>query len=392
MAGLGLALGGGGSKGIYQLGAWKAFREIGLAFDAIAGTSIGSINGAFMAVDDYEGACRMWQNLSIGQCLAFAAPQNLKSNDLLSLGNAGVLVKELFVHHALDTQPMRDMISFYIKEEKLRSSMIRYGLMTAVLPDLSPRPLWIQDIPQNQLIDYIMASARLPGLEPVKIDGQRYIDGGVAENVPLSMLKKQGFRHIVAIDLSAARPGVHSPFLDNIQLTYIHNHLDLGKTLDLTPEILEKNHTLGYLDASKAFGRLSGDYYAFENDDYAQLAKRFDPDMLAGLEQAALAYDLKRTVIYRAQDFVDLILKRRHEVQADYEARRQSMHIDKKIKAIISGQLKVLNLLPSIRLSLLIELYAKAKQNRSFLAVPLRYFPNLELAARVLMAMDQNCE
>jgi NTE family protein len=58
---IGLALGGGGSKGAYQLGAWQAFREEGLRFSAIAGTSIGSVNGAFMAIDDYDGACEMWE-------------------------------------------------------------------------------------------------------------------------------------------------------------------------------------------------------------------------------------------------------------------------------------------------------------------------------------------
>lgn len=52
----GLALGGGGSKGAFEMEAWQAVRELGLEFDLIAGTSIESINAAFMVSDDYEVA------------------------------------------------------------------------------------------------------------------------------------------------------------------------------------------------------------------------------------------------------------------------------------------------------------------------------------------------
>ena len=52
----GLVLAGGGAKGAYQIGAWKALVDMGITFDAIAGTSIGSINGALIAAGDFEKA------------------------------------------------------------------------------------------------------------------------------------------------------------------------------------------------------------------------------------------------------------------------------------------------------------------------------------------------
>ena len=52
----GLVLAGGGGKGAYQIGAWKAMREMGIEFESIAGVSIGGINGAFIAADDYDKA------------------------------------------------------------------------------------------------------------------------------------------------------------------------------------------------------------------------------------------------------------------------------------------------------------------------------------------------
>ena len=52
----GLVLAGGGAKGAYQIGAWKAMREMGVTFNAVAGVSIGSINGALIVADEYEKA------------------------------------------------------------------------------------------------------------------------------------------------------------------------------------------------------------------------------------------------------------------------------------------------------------------------------------------------
>ena len=44
-----IALAGGGTKGAYQVGAWKAMRELGIPFDIVTGTSIGSVTAALMA-------------------------------------------------------------------------------------------------------------------------------------------------------------------------------------------------------------------------------------------------------------------------------------------------------------------------------------------------------
>ena len=52
----GLILAGGGAKGAYQIGAWRALRELGITFEAIAGVSIGAINGALIAQGDYDRA------------------------------------------------------------------------------------------------------------------------------------------------------------------------------------------------------------------------------------------------------------------------------------------------------------------------------------------------
>ncbi len=384
----GLALGGGGARGVFELGAWTAFHEMGVAFDVIAGTSIGAVNAAFMAMDDYAGAVGMWENIRIDQCVALSENQSLRSSDLLSLKNADVLARELLRQGALDTEPLRSLLSRSIDERRVRQSKVRYGLMTAVLPRMMPRPMWIEDIPPGQLIDYIMASARLPGLKAVQIDQQRFIDGGVIEVVPLSMIRGLGIRQITAIDLSGGMT-LKTPMLDNIRLTYIHDRMDLGGTLDITPEVLKRNRRLGYLDAMKAFGHLSGDYFSFTPEDHQSLLTAFGPDNVHGLEQAAIAYDIDRSPIYQPESFLDLIRTRRAEFQALYEEKRRLLQIDHKLRSIMNGRLQMLNLLPPMRLAFLLELGAHIRRSGSLLNIPMQHFHQLDLAAQALTRLDE---
>ena len=55
-----LALEGGGAKGAYQIGAWKALREAGVKIDAVAGTSVGALNGSLIVMGDLEKAERVY--------------------------------------------------------------------------------------------------------------------------------------------------------------------------------------------------------------------------------------------------------------------------------------------------------------------------------------------
>ena len=60
----GLVLEGGGAKGAYQFGCLLALAERGIAFDAIAGTSVGALNGALVAYDRLVVGQDYWRNLS----------------------------------------------------------------------------------------------------------------------------------------------------------------------------------------------------------------------------------------------------------------------------------------------------------------------------------------
>ena len=382
--GLGLALGGGGARGAYEMGAFKALTELGLTFTAVAGTSIGAINAAILLSSGYERALDMWNHLQVDQCIEFSPQVFLKEDqDVLSLRNAKALAHEIMTQGGLSTRPLRNLLESLVDEDAIRRHKTRFGLMTVVLSQVRPQPIWIEDIPKGQLIDYLLASAHLPGLQPVQIEGRRFIDGGFADNLPVGMLRSMGIRRIVAVDLEP-RGSLHGAFPDNIQLTYIHNRKPLGGLLDVNPARIQRNQRLGYLDTLKAFGQLAGEYYTFEPAQYQLLREQYGAELLTGLEQAALAYDLDRTRIWLAEDFISELKISRETAQQEFEEKRQSLKVEVKKRAILNGHLKAFKMLPHLRLALLIEMTASALQADKPLTIPLKLFPGLNAAAQAL--------
>ena len=67
MTKLGLVLSGGGAKGAYQIGAYRALRKLGKNPEIITGTSVGAINGLLIVQGDLYKAVKLWKNMSFSK-------------------------------------------------------------------------------------------------------------------------------------------------------------------------------------------------------------------------------------------------------------------------------------------------------------------------------------
>lgn len=82
----GLVLGGGGVRGAYQIGVWKALKEIGIEISAVSGTSIGALNSALIAQGEYDIAYKLWKEISIEKVVSI--PDNIRyDNNLFKAKN-----------------------------------------------------------------------------------------------------------------------------------------------------------------------------------------------------------------------------------------------------------------------------------------------------------------
>lgn len=255
----GLVLSGGGAKGSYEIGVWKALRDLDIPIAAVTGTSIGALNGAMLVQGDYELVNLAWTNFSVEQVIDIKKDQWMKEKIYEKHFSFLTVIKNLITSNGMKLTPLKKALDHYIDEDKLRNSPIDFGLVTFSLTELKPFQTFIHDIPEGQLVDYLVASACFPIFEPIKIDNQKYIDGGFYDNVPIELMTKLDIKNIIVVDISGFVP--KSKPTNDLNVIYIENNHDLGDTLEINPKKAKENINLGYLDTMKTFGLLQGKTY-----------------------------------------------------------------------------------------------------------------------------------
>ncbi len=280
LSNVGLVLSGGGAKGGYEIGAWKALIDMDITIGGVYGTSVGSLNAAAVGQGDFGKALEVW--IDISESKVMKPTQGQKTLIDAYGGSNEWSVGELFqgaidiIKKGIDVSPLRELLEELISEKTVRNSGIDFGLVTFDLTDLRPEMLFIEDIPEGKLIDYIMASADFPGFQTVRVDGKAFIDGGIYSNQPVEMALQRGFRNIVLVDIGRValrdRIARFQAFVQGAEVTHIVPRIMYGSTLDFDPEKIQLQIEEGYLDTLAAFGLVTGEYtYIFEDRDVLEV-------------------------------------------------------------------------------------------------------------------------
>lgn len=301
-----LVLSGGGSRGGYEIGVWQALREMGIPIHIVTGTSVGALNGAMVAQDEFELAVDLWKELETH--MVFDLDENKKKKTLLdhfdfeiagmSAGEALAYAKEILTNGGAGTSGLEKIVRKFVSEEKIRRSGTILGVVTVEFPSLKPHYLFTNDIPQGKLLDYILASAScFPAVQAKEIDGVRYIDGGYADVMPVELALKQGADNIIAVHLEAAgfvrRDTVELAEEMVSKMIMIKSHWELGNFLVFDTDNSRRIIRLGYLDTLKAFGIFDGQKYTFPKGELT-------PHQRSGAEAAAHILKLDPGIIYKS--------------------------------------------------------------------------------------------
>ena len=274
----GLVLAGGGSRGSYQIGVWKALRELNIRPDIITGTSVGALNGALIIQNSYDTAVNLWKSLNTTAIFDFPKEPHFLE-----------YAKAFFHQGGIQRNGLQKLLKNHLQEEKIRASQIPLGMVLVKKQDLSPCQVFTEDIPSGMLPDYLMATtACFPAACCHNIRGVDYIDGGYSDNLPIALAKKKGAHNVIAVCLDEWGTK-KTPFANDSSVIPIFPKWDLGNWLLFRKENTERNIRLGYLDAMKTFGVYEGDAFTFQTNTFRVLSQR---------KQVALArcrYLLKRT-------------------------------------------------------------------------------------------------
>lgn len=260
----GFALEGGGAKGAYQMGVFKAYIESGHEIHGVVGTSIGAVNAAMIASNELEQAVELWETISFEHLFEQEFIDAMKIDNNFP-GNITTALRKFISERGINQMKMREYLETYVDEAKIRASRIDFGLVTLSISERKPYEVFLRDIPEGKLIDYILASAKLPIFSPHNIDDNRFLDGGFINNCPINMLIDDGYDEIIAVRTKGF--GVYRRFDKDANVTIIQPNENLGHFFDFTADTAKTNIKRGYCDGLKIFQGLAGKHYYLQNVD-----------------------------------------------------------------------------------------------------------------------------
>ena len=260
---IGLALEGGGSRGAYHVGVMMACLDEGYDFDGFVGTSIGAVNAAAFAQGDFLKAVDLWLGINTEKLfdpdackLLEIAETKWDEWDKDKITSTRESLRRIIEENGIDTSIIKNLIDRTIDEKKLRASGHDYGLVTVSLSERRPYEMFLEDIEQGKLTQYIAASACVPGFQTVVIDDNSFVDGALYNSCPINMLIKKGYTDIIAVRTKA--PGVFRKVTapEGVNITMVVPKHDLGNPLVFSMEKIALNIEHGYQDWKTAAGKL----------------------------------------------------------------------------------------------------------------------------------------
>ena len=292
-----LVLCGGGSRGAYEIGAWQALRELGIRLDGVYGTSIGALNAALVARGDLDAARELWLNLSLTKIMTVEDPEDFAIDHMVSNKRDVIpFLVENAKRLRMDITPLEQMARAECDEPRIRAGGMDFGVMTFRVPQMQGLPMTLSDMKPGTLPDWIIASASCFPIFPAKhIDGQRYIDGGYCDNLPVDMALAGGADEVIAVELHPYF--THPEYARMPWLKVIRPRHSLGGFLDFNPKLMRRSLRLGYQDTMKLYRRFDGWLYTFRQVDTLALipaARRYGR-MLAAFDAEYMRRGALRT-------------------------------------------------------------------------------------------------
>lgn len=303
-----IVLSGGGSKGSYQIGVWRALRKLHIKYDIVTGTSVGALNGALMVQNKFHKAIKLWSKINMELLFGDEATNSTKIKDVLNMYRIN-----FFKNGGMDVKILEDVIDKYIDKDTFYNSKIDFGLVAVNLSGKKAVQMKKKDIPKDKLTDYLMASASCyPAFQKKDIDGNKFIDGGVFDNMPINLAIDLGADSIIAVDLCA--PGIKARPKKHVETITIKPNNKLTNFLNFYEEGSIRNIKFGYNDTMKVFGKYKGYKYTFKKKKIDDEISEYHKLFIYNLNQILNSEKLIKLIDVNLIDTEKLIIKTAEEI------------------------------------------------------------------------------
>lgn len=284
----GIVLEGGGAKGAYQIGAWKAFIDCGLKIKGVSGVSVGALNGALICMGDYEKAVDIWKNISYSKIMRvddYQMDKLIKGKFReLSLQEVSKSGRKFLVDGGLDVTPLKEMIDATIDEKRIRESDIEFIMETFSISNMKEVVISAKEAEEGYLKDYLLASANFPLFKSERLLGKKFLDGGIVNNVPIDLLIDRGYKDIIVIRIYGIGMEKKVKIPEDVNISYLAPRTNLCNILEFNNKKAARNISLGYYDAMRMLYSLAGYHYYIdstgEEKDYLGKLSSIDENMI----------------------------------------------------------------------------------------------------------------
>lgn len=266
----GLVLEGGGAKGAYQIGAWKALREAGVKIKGIAGTSVGALNGALICMGDLEKAEHLWENVSYSKIMSVddeVMEQIFKHKKISREALKDMM--DYMAEGGMDISPLKQLIAESVDEEKIQNSPIDLYVLTFNVDEFRELDIDMKEAEPELIKDFLLASAYIfPIFKNEKLHGKTYIDGGAINNVPLGSLIDRGYKDIIVVRIFGIGREKKVKIPEDSTIYTVAPSVSLGSILDFNQKKSRMHIKRGYFDTMRMIYGLAGKiYYIDEHEE-----------------------------------------------------------------------------------------------------------------------------
>ena len=258
---VGLVLAGGGGKGAYHIGVWKALKEYGVDknITAVSGTSVGALNAALFSNGRYEIAEKLWLSISHEKLLSLDSDNlserliNLGLSRIFPIATIALFAEKISLHGIFTRDGLKKMIKESLDLPKISKSEITCYATCCELPSFKTVHFKLNECENSRIVSILLASSALPiifGAED--IDGKKYLDGGLTHNIPIQPLYDEGYRNLIVAHLGRDEIIDMSAFGDANIIEILPQESQgtfFSGTLDFSPEGAQRRMNQGYEDA-----------------------------------------------------------------------------------------------------------------------------------------------
>ena len=243
---------------------------------------------------------------------------------------------EIIKNRGLDVAPLRAWVREVVDAKAIKESDVELYIATVSITDRKALEVKVNDLPEDQICDMLLASAYHPTFKLEKLGGKFYTDGGFVDTLPLHALVTNGYKDIIAVRIPGIGHNRRFKMPDDVNVTYIATNADLGGVLNFDAEQSRRDMAIGYLDAKRVLYGLYGKHYYIERSmtdrealnmlldsletgvnlrqfcerDLPRVARHLDADgdyyelLIAVLEDAAAKQDIDNMRIYKDTELV----------------------------------------------------------------------------------------